>query len=30
MSTYIDEIKQILASARQNAYTAVNKAMVEA
>lgn len=30
MSTYIEEIRGILAAARQNAYTAVNAAMVEA
>lgn len=30
MSTYISEIKQILAEARQKAYTAINSAMVEA
>lgn len=30
MTNYIEEIRGILASARQNAYTAVNTAMVEA
>lgn len=30
MTTYIDEIKLILASARQNAYSAINTVMVEA
>jgi hypothetical protein len=30
MSTYINDIKRILALARQNAYSAVNVAMVEA
>ena len=30
MTTYIDEIRGILASARQNAFNAVNTAMVEA
>lgn len=30
MSTYIDDIRRILALARQNAYSAVNAAMVEA
>lgn len=30
MNNYINEIKQILAKARQKAYTAVNSAMVEA
>lgn len=29
-SSYLLEIKQILANARQKAYTAVNSAMVEA
>lgn len=30
MTTYIDEIKAILASARKNVYTAINTAMVDA
>ena len=30
MSNYINDIKGILATARQNAYSAVNVAMVEA